>query len=75
MLIPNPHKDQTKKENFRPISLMSIDEKILNTFLGNLIEKHIKGPGGFCLRISKSHLGSGTQPKVVCTSESVHYRH
>ena len=26
-LIPKPHKDATKKENFRSISLMNIDEK------------------------------------------------
>jgi hypothetical protein len=42
MLIPTPHKDQTKKENFRPISLINIDSKILNNILPNLIQEHIK---------------------------------
>ena len=32
-LIPNLHKDLTKKENFRPISLINIDEKIFNKIL------------------------------------------
>lgn len=57
MLILKPQKDIARKENYWPITLMSIDINVFNKIVPDLIQLHIKriigyDPVGFILEFS-----------------------
>ena len=42
ILIPTPGRHTAKTENFRTMSLLNINMKVLNKILANIIQQHIK---------------------------------
>ena len=66
-LISKPDKDNTTKENYRPISLMNMDAKIFNKILTNRIEQHIKK----LIHIIKLGLFQGCKDSSIYTNQSM----